>query len=236
MNEAALKCSINESEKLLKKINLLKERNNRKYFDISPRKFSTEFISVSQEKNYTNIYETAIRYGDYDFLLNDDSIVQFSCEVHATNQNFNKYRYAFFENPRSYPTYEEFLKDEFNSSIEEVGESLKQEYEQIISEAELSDAVCPVRYDYDYKLYKGIYHPISHIHIGHNNNVRIGIDKILTPEKFIVFILMNVYPAIWEEVCKNDVDIKEKCLKYKSRCEVISSYINDEEDNLLLLR
>lgn len=234
MNEGALKCSIDECGKLLKKINILKARNTMKRFEVSSRKFSQEFISASQENDYTRIYDTAIKFGDYDFLLNDDSIVQFSCEMHPDNQKFNKYRYAFYENPRRYQTYEEFLNEQLNSTIGEAGETFKEEYEQFISEAELNDAVCPIRYDYDYKLCKGMYHPLSHIHIGHNNNVRIGIDRILTPEKFILFILMNIYPKIWEQICGNNEDIKNSCLKYKAKCEEI--HITTEEKELLFLR
>ena len=66
-------------------------------------------------------------------------------------------------------------------------------YEQAIAEAKLQEGITPIRYDYDYQRYDPIFHPISHIHIGHNNGVRIGISKILfTTKNLYFFVIRNI--------------------------------------------
>lgn len=204
--------------------------------NIYSSKFSSEFISVSQEEEYEKIYKIAIEKGDYDFLLKDDSFFQFSCELNNSNGKLTKLRYAYYQNPRAYPTYEEFLKDIFNTEIEQCGEIFQFEYEQMIAEAKINRGVCPIRYDYDYELYQGMYHSISHIHIGHNNEVRIAVNKMLTPEKFALFVLRNIYYDVWMECYKNNVKFQQRCLTSKQRCEaLVEEYFSKEENKQLFL-
>ncbi len=53
--------------------------------------------------------------------------------------------------------------------------------------------VLPIRYDYDTLAYKLKIHSSSHMHIGHNNEMRIPCDKIVLPQNFISFVIRHVY-------------------------------------------
>lgn len=240
MNEAVLKASINDCKKLLNKLEILAEYNTTRPQILTINKFSEEFIKISQKKDYLVIYNTAIKNRDYDFLLEDDSFIQISCSLDGSN-NLETIRYAYYENPRKVKSYEEFLREHFSEDFLEEeflgGEPLfLRDYEQYKMEALLKETVTPIRYDYDLENFVPIVHPVSHIHIGHNNDVRIPINKILTPLKFIIFILRNVYRKRWLDIVDKDKDLKAYILTLKNKSNpLIQSQFNNEEKQLLYL-
>ncbi|WP_339241298.1 DUF2290 domain-containing protein [Paenibacillus sp. FSL F4-0243] len=232
MNIASISTSINLVPKLLKESGLFKDSNKTRKFTLEFGKYSEEFVSVCQSDDYDSIYKVAMKNMDYDFLLMDDSILQFSCTSDTDTLDEGIIRYAFYENPRTYRTYEEFLSD-LDATYEECGDEFLQYYEQEISEAKLKSYVTPIRYDYNYELYTPIEHSISHIHLGHNNNVRVATSKILTPAKFVSFVLRNVYTKKWINAYRNDA-FKEICLTAHQTCHPINTaYFTSEEKKLL---
>ena len=61
---------------------------------------------------------------------------------------------------------------------------------------------CPVgwlRFDYDNSSDRGLYHPISHLHISLFPNCRIALNKIPSPRQFIEFVICYFYPEIYKE-------------------------------------
>ena len=48
-------------------------------------------------------------------------------------------------------------------------------------------------------------HPVSHLHIGQNNNVRIPLSKILLPSSFVMFIIKQVYWEKFKEYSQNNI-------------------------------
>lgn len=58
----------------------------------------------------------------------------------------------------------------------------------------------PIRYDYEPLSYDPISHPIGHVHIGLNNHIRIGTDRILNPISFLLFCLRQMYPDNWKDL------------------------------------
>ena len=69
--------------------------------------FSEEFLTTSTETNdLTKIYVAAIKNFDYDILLFDDSIIQFS---YAKIKGKLILKYAYYQNPFDVPTYSDFL-------------------------------------------------------------------------------------------------------------------------------
>lgn len=232
MNEARLISDISDSIKILKKFGLYKEENFRKPKIYDNSKFSEEFIRISQKKEYLEIYNVAIKNADYDVLLQDDSFFQFSYE--KKGDRIVKYRFAFYQNPRDYPTYNDFLEKEFSTTEEICGSIFLEEYEQVISEAQLNIGAIPIRYDYDEGLYDSKYHPVSHIHIGNNNSIRIGCSKIITPDVFTLFIIKQVYFKDWKKICVDEENNYKVSLEIKKRCfDIEDEYLQKEELNHL---
>ncbi|MEK5024523.1 DUF2290 domain-containing protein [Paenibacillus sp. FSL M7-1046] len=232
MNKASILKSINDAKNLLSESDLLKDVNKSRKFTLDFGKYSREFMEVFQSDNYDEIYKKAMKNMDFDFLLIDDSFFQFSCTSEEDTIDEGNLRYAYFENPRKYDTYEEFLA-KCGFSYEECGEEFYFEYEQEIAEAKLKDSVTPIRYDYDYGLYTPIEHSISHFHFGHNNNIRVATSKILTPTKFVSFVMRNMYTKKWMQAFTNE-KFKTTCLTARQACHPIDERFFTEDEKLLL--
>ncbi|MDA2261063.1 DUF2290 domain-containing protein [Bacillus cereus group sp. Bc200] len=234
MNVGSILDSLNDVKRILKGIELYKETNKTRKMSLFIDKYSEEFIKSSQGNNYELIYKTAMKNTDYDFLLVDDSFFQFSCMLVDGNLDKGSIRYAYYENPRSYPTYENFLEN-LGFTYEECGDEWRLDYEREIDEARLKNSVTPIRYDYDFKIYQPIHHPVSHIHIGHNNDVRIASSKILTPAKFVSFVLRNTYKKQWKSAFSKE-EFKDLCRSTKHSCYDLdrSLFVQEERDFLFM--
>lgn len=231
MNEGALRNSFNESLRLLKELSLVREFNQSRPFTFSMEKFSTKFIQNSQKNDYSLIYKIAMENRDYDILLSDDSFIQLSCQLDSRLDECS-IRYAFFESPKEALSYSEFLEEiGFNELLMDEEENVFiEEYEQFKSESQLKSAVTPIRYDFQGKDFEDLIHPVSHLHIGFNNQVRIPINRVMTPLDFIIFILRNVYWKNWKYNIQQNEKFKEDILKAKRRAKPIEGkYFSDEE-------
>ncbi|OAK17196.1 DUF2290 domain-containing protein [Bacillus wiedmannii] len=234
MNIAGILDSLKDVKKILKESELYKETNQTRKMSLNIGKYSEQFIKLSQKKDYEKLYKVAMENMDYDFLLKDDSFFQFSCVLSNNKLEEGTIRYAYYENPRSYNTYEQFLEGN-GFEYSECGEELRLEYEQEIAEARLKNSVTPIRYDYDFKLYEPIHHPISHIHIGHNNDVRIPLSKILTPAKFVNFVLRNAYSKQWKVAFQNE-SFQDLCISTKNSCyDVQDTFFQKKEKDFLYM-
>ncbi|KJS12609.1 MAG: hypothetical protein VR67_07570 [Peptococcaceae bacterium BRH_c8a] len=235
MNEASLINSMKKTKIILKECGIFKQENLTRHITLNINKFSVDFFQKCQDSEYELIYKTALKNTDFDYLLKDDSIFQFSCSLRNGKINEGSIRYAYFQNPREYLTYEEFLK-EIGFTYEECGDELLLEYEQDVAEAKLNNGVIPIRYDYNFSMYQPVHHPISHLHIGHNNQIRVALNKILTPQKFVIFVLRNVYPNIWKEVYPSNEKIMTICMESKKCCPSLDkSIFSEEEEHLLFI-
>jgi len=76
-----------------------------------------------------------------------------------------------------------------------------------------------IRYDFDFKSYYEGLHPVSHIHIGNKNQIRLGIPLILSPKVFLNFVLRQNYPAYWKGMIANSDIWKKTYINEKSNLE-----------------
>ncbi|WPV70570.1 DUF2290 domain-containing protein [Chitinophaga sp. LS1] len=197
ITEGKFLTSINEAISLLKQVDL--------YKTIGPKNVgnhSQASKKVAQKSKHTEIYNVAIAEMDYDILLNDDSLFQFS-------RTSNSLRYSFIQNPRIYISKQEYVidllgideiseisSDELEQMIVDINE---EEYEQYLDEQEINIQANIFRYDLDEKGYAPLIHSFSHIHMGLNEDCRLTCSKILTPLKFVLFSIKNSYFSHWKE-------------------------------------
>lgn len=212
INENKIRGSKSNLINLLKQINLLGEINySIPEGSFDKNRFSKEFLSVSQKGSYKEIYDCAMKNKDYDFRLKDNSIMQFTTEKDI-RRNIVKLRYAYYKCP-----YLIFGNNEAEST-------------DIFLENYVS-----IRYDYDLNEYEETIHPISHFHIGNDNNLRIPVDKIVEPLEFGIFIIRNIYIKEWKELVK-DISIKDICVKSKEKLEKINNdFFTNAERKFLYL-
>lgn len=216
----SLLVALNEVKAILKDAELLKYENTTRPKEILDSKFSSEFLSIMYSEDYDCIFKTAMKNNDFDFVLCDDSFLQFSAKKGENGLSDGKIRYAYFPNPRSYHTYIQFLSEN-ELLYEEAGESFFEEYEQYISEAKLKEFVTPIRYDYDYLAYDELNHPISHLHIGREENIRIPISKVLNPQSFTLLVIKNMYYEYWKKAIVN-TQFRNVCETAKNSCFELS--------------
>lgn len=212
INENKMRGSKSNLIHLLEQIDLLGDINySIPECSFEKNKFSKEFLSVSQKGSYKEIYDCAMKNKDYDFRLKDNSIMQFTNEK-DTRRNIVKLRYAYYKCP-----YLIFGNNEIEST-----------------DVFLEDYVS-IRYDYDLNEYEETIHPISHFHIGNDNNLRIPVDKIVEPLEFGIFIIRNIYIKEWKELVK-DISIKNICIKSKEKLEKIEDdFFTNAERKFLYL-
>lgn len=235
MNIVSLLNNLNEVKSFLKSLDLLKSENLSRPRTLNPNKFSKKFweICIDTDTLYHEVYQLAMENGDYDFILIDDSILQFSCDNYNYHTNIGRIRYAYYQNPRIYPTYDEFLITNGLIPVE-CGDMFYEDYNQYIFEADLSKKITTVRYDYNYKDYNPPYHPISHLHIGHNNDVRIAIKRVLFPIKFTSFVVRNVYINKWQNVYTQNAIFKDSILSKKNNCLILETTVFNEDEGKFL--
>lgn len=230
MNTQDFKTSLNHVEKLLKNLGLLRQRGVK---SISESGVSNEFKKASIKDDYFAAYKIALERFDYDYLLFDQSFFQFQFNPNSDLSGFPDIRYAFFQNPQEFITYKEYLIENDllteESSEELIGDTFQDLYEQYLIEQQLNLKSCSIRFDVDFKNYRPLVHSVAHMHIGHNNDIRIPCDKLLTPEKFAIFVLKQTYYSHWRGfIDSNNFTILECLNSSKNKCFPLESEKWDE--------
>lgn len=210
MNRAQYQVSLDRTKSLLRKSDLCKGLSPR--YNIG----SYEIMRVSTIGEYITVYHEFVEMFKYDFLLFDDSILQYSYE--RDQNSYPIIKYSYYQFPFDFPTYEEYLLSNY-ITYEEAGELFRYDYEQEITEASARVYLTPIRYDYDVTRYTGGVHSASHIHIGYMNSIRIPVCMILTPFIFTLFVIKQCYYDHWlslfsNEEFRNSLDTsKQSCMQ-----------------------
>ncbi|MBC1566941.1 DUF2290 domain-containing protein [Listeria booriae] len=232
----------NDAKRILEQMELQYTEDFHKAQTLTNSLFSSEFKKASITKSYNEMYTVARRQMDYNLLVKkDEAIFQFGYE--RKNGRINELRYAFFECPIVYPSYGDFL-DGINYTTEEVGDAFLSEYEDwkercrdnLVDEGKTKINPVSIRYDYSEAQYAGIKHPVSHFHIGENNEIRIPTKKIITPFSFVTFVLRNVYYQDWKRLIHTQA-FSENYYKGKRNCQDIKNnhFSPDEEKDFYMM-
>lgn len=191
LNRSSFLASINDSKSLLEKIWLCQ-------IYLGPKEVSDEFKgAINKQMEYSDVYSIWIKNQDYTFLLEDSSF------IHLQFINNEKVNYSFYQNPQISKDYFTFLIDEwlvFDGEETSINwYECYDLYQHYLDTAGINKACLSIRYDLEFKQYKYLIHPCSHIHIWYNNDLRIPCSFIIKPIDFIIFIIKNIYPAIWKK-------------------------------------
>ncbi|WP_214818427.1 DUF2290 domain-containing protein [Exiguobacterium sp. s59] len=196
-----LKTEYENAKRLLKVLGIKFEENLHKSSRLLNSDFSQEFKTASLKKDYFNCYKVARDNQDYNLLLQDYSFFQFGYSMNERDQ-IEELRYAYYEVPALIESYEEFLEN-LEFSIEEVGDDFFEDYQQFISETRLKNHVTSIRYDYNLEQAQEIVHPTSHLHIGQENDVRLPMSFVMTPQTFVAFVARHCYWTTWQEAIQD---------------------------------
>jgi len=236
MNISMFRISVKEVEKVLKVFSLLKMKGIK---SVNENGVSQRFKDVSTKEDYKIVYEEGLKNYDFDFLLDDQSYFQFEFCNELGNRNL---RYAYYQNPNNYVKYADYVKDQlvmldFDCDPIDVGSMFEEEYSQFLNEQEANLNYFTSRYDFDFRGYKPLIHPVSHLHIGHLNNIRIPLDKEISPLRFTLFIIRHVYRENWIKMIESDINyVKDLFLSCKNGESLLEEdiFIPLEKEELFL--
>ena len=112
----------------------------------------------------------------------------------------SEYCYRYLDSPLDAMSYQDFVRDYLECDVEDIGEEAWPDYEDYILSSDAKEAVSPIRYDYQQRFYAAGVHPVSHLHFGLNNEIRIAAERVWRPATFVLFVLRQVYPSDWKRV------------------------------------
>lgn len=166
------------------------------------RAFEVTSILIKTVSNLSYIEQWKHLYANkfYHIKFPDNSIFTF--------QYGKSPSYRYIECPLDVPSYEDFLQDiGMTSPKDKFSESNKSDYSMVLSTAALKAHINPIRYDLDRRSYKSGLHPAAHIHIGLDNEIRIGLEREMTDVSFLLFVLRQRYPLNWERLIHSNYGI-----------------------------
>jgi len=234
MNVVTYNTSLKDAEKLLKEFGVFKKSGD------STRPFSAELKKISKSANIIELHNFITSNSEFSFLLNDDSVFQFSKEG-------DELRYSFIQTPYKYLTIEQYvetmysrefleeLMDEY-TSVENFYPVIQEDYEQFLETQGLTANFNYVRYDFSDIGYHPMLHSKSHLHIGTNSNLRIPLSKYFTPLKFVKFCLKNTYYREWKDFFLKKTDQNKFLKDIKNMCAELDSkdWHNSEENEFFM--
>lgn len=188
MNKNSVRSGVFKSWDLLKVISLAGE-----FSDPNPIRPSEEFkkTALSDEVTYEELYLIGLKYKDFNLSLVDFSYMQFgiSEEKHV--------RYAYYPNPFLGTTHQSL--SELNELREYLDEGVidAEEYLQKITELRKTQHPPLIRYENAPRQYVERTHPCSHFHLGHHDNNRWPVRRLLTPLAFSMIVARHFYPQNW---------------------------------------
>lgn len=216
-----------EVEQLLQDCSLLKERNvgNRK------RLGAAELAGLE----YKEQWEKLTKANDYDFKLINDAILSFQLVYESGDV-----RYVWLESPRVVETFGDFARGyvldvmgvdqlaepQVEALIEEFTEDITAAYEVRLAESPLKLFVTPLRYEFHRTGYKKGWHPISHVHVGQNYDIRLGCAHVLTPLAFTLFVMRQMYCEKWKELLNSGWALANRH-RAREMCEIPSEFKTD---------
>lgn len=157
----------------------------------------SDYISQVRNLPYYEQWEMHNKNFWYHIKLNDQSLLYFE------NDSF-KFIPSPFDALDSLKDYEDRVKQELfdngysEDEIQDYLEDVEDQYQNYLdTESALGDYT-PLRVDTHPNQYNKVNHPLSHLHIGHGNESRVPIKRIMTPLAFTGFVISTFYPSEWE--------------------------------------
>lgn len=157
-------------------------------------------IGQLRTRPYFDQWRTALDEGWYHVRLEDHSLLVFD----DTN---GRPSYSYVQCPLDLESMREYLNRtgyEFNARN---AREAQEDYENLRETAQLRRHLAPIRYDIDPTGYLSGSHPLGHIHIGLDNNIRIGVRRLMSPMAFSLFVMRQMYPVSWRRL----LDYSENC-------------------------
>ena len=157
----------------------------------------SSLVADARSSSYFDHWLNCFADKTFDLRLTDLSIIQFNSWVFEETAYLS---YSYLECPLRVDSYEEFIAKEFPGEQVPDYVDFHHEYETYVLTCDRKELMTPMRYDFAPKDYRAGAHPASHLHLGEEDGMRIGLHKILKPVSFALLILRQKYLAPWENL------------------------------------
>lgn len=226
MKASKILTSIEEALKYLDTVEIAYDTTHKRK-DLQPHKYSDAYYQTFHDGDYNKTFITASENRDYDIMLYDGSLFQF------TSRNENDIHYSFLHRIEKNMSFDEFYD---TYATDENIDTLEQEYEYYLAGNKEKLYTCPIRFDVAKTEYTEMHHAYAHLHIGIENDIRIPVDKVLSPMHFVDFVIKHMYKKHWDNAYINNAKFKELVNRLKSQSEKITGeHFTDTEQNLLYI-
>ena len=158
------------------------------HFAVTP-----QIIGALRELEYLDQWRRAVDERWFHVRLEDHSLFLYSDVPGAAT-------YSFLHSPILVETWREFLTARGFDYSRRNREEHAEAYQIALETAALRKHICPIRFDQDPVGYRAGIHPLAHVHVGLDNQVRLGVRRQLSVESFTLFVMRHMYPACWERL------------------------------------
>lgn len=184
MTPGAFRTSILRGAGILRSLGLLGHRN------LSPD-YSVLVPSFVRATSYPDLWKLCLERELYHLRLVNEGLFQFRQEPDLS--------YSFLEPPIRPQPFHEFALEHGGEEWEHFRLELSEEYEVYLSSLALDWPATPIRFDHSPATYRSPSHPACHMHFGYSSDIRIATRRILSPEAFVVFVLRQYFPKVWQD-------------------------------------
>ncbi|MEG3167295.1 DUF2290 domain-containing protein [Sphingomonas sp. LB3N6] len=171
-------------------------------------------VALNMESTYSQIYRAAVSLSQYNVMLNDYAVFQFSWDSETS------WRLAYLPNPwlSGVDVAQKTVSDW--ETLESLGELDNEEVTSLLDELPYYGSIPPLRFEYSVAQYREISHPAAHLHIGRHTDNRWALSRPLDPLTFIMIVLRLYYPAEWNPLSSFHGGREEECLDRRLATEL----------------
>ena len=230
MTEAKYKVSLENVKKYFKLLGLNVDYGL--FYDkTSISKYSKKTVSnlcANSDFTYDELFKQIMINSDYDIFIPED-YGAFQFYIEKRKNKISKVVYCYYSNSRNFSEIEDLIESDC------LRENIIRDYLHLYDDVPEKNNIVYFRYDFDPSIYNGIAHASSHLHIGWDNEIRIPIRNMMTPEMFVDFVVKNVYKELWRNALENN-KFKSRVLKLKSESVVLDrGFFCEDEKKILYL-
>lgn len=195
--------------------------------NLQPQKYSDAYYQTFHDGDYKKTFIVASENRDFDIMLEDGSLFQF------TSRNENDIHYSFLHRIEKNMSFEEFYD---TYATDDNIDTIEQDYEFYLAGDKETLYTCPIRYDVAETEYTEMYHAYAHLHIGIETDIRIPVDKVLSPMHFVDFVIKHMYKTKWDSAYAKNEKFKAivDCLKSQAE-KITDEHFTSAEQNLLYI-
>lgn len=205
------------------RIQVLLRASKLKYVEYQPRfLLKNESVRELRELNYFEQWQKSSTENLFNIKLFDHSLVVFQ-------ESDEGLSYNYLQSPIAAPSFEEFLNIKGVENTAKNRQEHQEDFDLAIISSEEKKHITPIRYDYDKNGYNPGSHPAGHIHIGIDNQIRIGFNKIMNKASFLLFIIRQAYPDNWRNLLLHQ-EAKNITRYLRSECQNLESRHWQEAD------